>query len=376
MQAIAINQGLSIGQSASHAGTSAVAQDGNFMQLMMQLMGQNQSDIGTLMSEATTDSASIEELLGLSGEQEDGEDTNYLMQLMAGMLGHGTPQVAMYNSGETEGTATTTQNQALEQLLGNAAAFPGLPTDAEGRVTLQSGQAFTLPGALTGKTEMSMEILTENYSATGQPTMGKAEEQQNLMQNAFAQMAKPQQAATGRANSKTEVPIDIDALQQAVDSGRFLNQSVTAPSQLTPTADPQTLDILAQVKTGILANMDKGSNEFVLKLTPEGLGEITVKMTEAGGKISLSIITGNQQTQNALASEISSLRDALRPLGAEVQQVITQQEANLAQGFGEHRHGQSGQEQRGHYQWEPEREQEPQQAEYVAALSSALNTYI
>ncbi|MEG0542322.1 MAG: hypothetical protein RR528_08335, partial [Angelakisella sp.] len=252
MQAIAINQGLSIGQSASHAGTSAVAQDGNFMQLMMQLMGQNQSDIGTLMSEATTDSASIEELLGLSGEQEDGEDTNYLMQLMAGMLGHGTPQVAMYNSGETEGTATTTQNQALEQLLGNAAAFPGLPTDAEGRVTLQSGQAFTLPGALTGKTEMSMEILTENYSATGQPTMGKAEEQQNLMQNAFAQMAKPQQAATGRANSKTEVPIDIDALQQAVDSGRFLNQSVTAPSQLTPTADPQTLDILAQVKTGIL----------------------------------------------------------------------------------------------------------------------------
>lgn len=111
--------------------------------------------------------------------------------------------------------------------------------------------------------------------------------------------------------------IDVDALQQQVNQGRFNTNYISK-------ADPQPIkpeEIITQLKTGISSNLSKGKNEFVVKLKPEGLGEITVKMVENNSKISLSIITSSTNVARLLNGEIEALKQSLRPLNVEVFEV-------------------------------------------------------
>ncbi|MEG1943028.1 MAG: flagellar hook-length control protein FliK, partial [Angelakisella sp.] len=291
---------------------------------------------------------------------------------------------AMQTVAEAQTTGASANPTTTQQLLQNAVQFPtwseSLPqngqTVSDGKQLVPDGKAVAFPGReLENTTDMPIEVLTKDYNPQAAPTEARTAESQ--ITDAFLQLGKQTiaQAATGK---KQSAPIDIDTLQQAVDSGKFLSREVAAPQELFTRANPQTMDILAQVKTGILANMQKGSNEFTIKLKPEGLGEITVKMTEAGGKVSMSIITGSQQTQNILNGEISSLREALRPMGAEISQVITQQEANLAQqSFSQQQQHSGKQEQRASHEWTQQtKEDEQSREQYASALKSALNAYI
>lgn len=379
MEAIAINQGLAMGQAGAAVQAGAGGTDGDFMQLIMQMMGQNPDDLSALTG-GDTGGIDMDKLLGLSQEQDSDEETDdYLMELMASMLAYGTPQLAMY-SGE-EQTAAGLNAPSFADVVGSgvlsaflpAGTQQGLPTT---QTTTPDGKVIPFPTAVTESTDMPMEILSKGYNPTGMTAVEASEDIQKIFALGGRIRAIPGEQLPAEGKKSTEI-IDIDALQQAVDSGRYMNGAADV-SKLSAMANPQNLDILAQVKTGILANMDKGNNEFVIKLSPEGLGEITVKMTEAGGKVSLSIITGSQQAQNALASEISSLREALRPLGAEVTQLITQQEANLSQSFAEGRQGRQQQEQQqAAHLWDERFDgEEQQQVEYAAALHSALNAYI
>lgn len=83
-------------------------------------------------------------------------------------------------------------------------------------------------------------------------------------------------------------------------------------------------DLTSQIETKVSKNIESKTNEFVIKLKPEGLGEITVKLLSENSKISLSIITQDEKVQRILSSEISSLREALRPLNAEVKDIVSQ----------------------------------------------------
>lgn len=381
MQAIAVNQGLAMGQMGTAVQAGAGGADSDFMQLIMQMMGQNPDDLSALTG-GSSGTIDMEKLLGISKEQDSDEeqDNDYLMQLMAAMLAHGTPQIAMYSGDEQ--TEAQLNVPSFADVVNSGAGLPlvsagmqqGLPTSITGQ-TAPDGKVIPFPTAVTENSEMPMEVLGKGGNTTGLPEMSAGEDIQKI----FAMGGRIRVIPGGQLptdSNKQDGVIDIDALQQAVDSGRYM--AGTADAAKLPTgADPQTMDILAQVKTGILANMDKGNSEFIIKLSPEGLGEITVKMTEAGGKVSLSIITGNQQTQNALASEISSLREALRPLGAEVTQLVTQQEANLSQNFAQNRQGRQQEQQQANHRWDERFDgDEVQQVEYAAALHSALNAYI
>lgn len=84
-----------------------------------------------------------------------------------------------------------------------------------------------------------------------------------------------------------------------------------------------TEELLAQVKTGVADGLQKGKNEFIIKLKPEGLGEITVKLTELSGGMSLSITAANTQTQKLLSAELAGLREVMRPMGVEVEAVVS-----------------------------------------------------
>lgn len=92
-------------------------------------------------------------------------------------------------------------------------------------------------------------------------------------------------------------------------------------------------EILSQVKTGITQNLSMGKNEFVVKLKPEGLGEITVKLVETGGKMALSIMTSNAHVASLLNNNISELQNSLRQYNTEVHEVVEQQAYAQDSGF-------------------------------------------
>lgn len=123
-----------------------------------------------------------------------------------------------------------------------------------------------------------------------------------------------------KEQKETSEPLDIELLQADVNAKRFLPTEALAQKQSLP--QPEMTDIVQQLKKGILENTAKGKNEFVVRLKPEGIGEIVVKLAEDKSRISLSIFTASTQTAKLISDEVATLQNALRPLHAEVQQVV------------------------------------------------------
>lgn len=167
-------------------------------------------------------------------------------------------------------------------------------------------------------------------------TQGKTagETAENLFggENEFRNSVLTAQKLLNRENSQkmqTDEPkrIDVEQLQNDVDSGRF-STAMNVDKVMDKVPDVQ--NVMAQVKTGIKENLTLGKNEFVVKLKPEGLGEITVKMVEADSKISLSIMTSSPQVAKLINGELAGLRETLRPFNADVHEVVSQADASYS----------------------------------------------
>lgn len=259
----------------------------------------------------------------------------------------------------------------------------------------------------------SMLLESQTTSHTGTPldsslwqpaaeTLAQTQAQQNeqqLVANLALQNPKAAQQLLSDGQlleAQKTSPVALDPLQNAQLRLRQLEKNQTTPddalAQLqaaqSPLADATTLvrtaaekisdqAILQQVETGIRQHLKAGESEFTLKLRPEGLGEITVKLVEQQGRMSLSIITATQQAQTALSSQIGSLREALQPYDVQVTQVVSQQTLDFQQSMSQQHHSQQNQQQaQPHWHYQEESESPQLQQQYAAALSSALNTYI
>lgn len=82
--------------------------------------------------------------------------------------------------------------------------------------------------------------------------------------------------------------------------------------------------VFEQLKEAIPARLSEGKGEFTMRLKPEKLGEITVKLVEESGKMTLRITAASAQTARAINSDLSALREAVRPLQVEVHEAATQ----------------------------------------------------
>lgn len=130
--------------------------------------------------------------------------------------------------------------------------------------------------------------------------------------------------------------IDIDELQKKVDAGEFLAQAQAA-KQPAPAEQvefkpevPQNVEpreIFSQIREGVDTHVAQNDSDFTIKLRPEGLGEITVKLVSQDGRVTLSLSASDANVQRLLGSEINNLRDIMRPYNVEVAQV---EESNSA----------------------------------------------
>ncbi|MDD3429679.1 MAG: flagellar hook-length control protein FliK [Oscillospiraceae bacterium] len=176
------------------------------------------------------------------------------------------------------------------------------------------------------------EILFAGYQPQAVQPVQPADDSALLQaQSQFNQSVQQAQQLFGTATPATATaqPVDVDELQKKVDAGAFVPPPKTQGVQVSTgevqplfdngKLDPQ--DILEQLQTGVTQNVAQGKDNFVVTLKPQGLGEITVKMLQENGKITMSIMASNTNVQRMLNDQLPNLREVMKPYQVEVQQV-------------------------------------------------------
>lgn len=201
-------------------------------------------------------------------------------------------------------TATETDIDAA-----TASALTKLPAVESAVTTLTTATADESDSGLLSRQDFSRTITkARELLANAKPDPDTDETQSaDKLQNADETQSADKLQSTIHA-SKTATPFEL----------RF--QNAVAKAESTPL--PQ------QVKDGLQSNLSLGKSEFTIKLKPEALGEITVKLTEEAGKTTLTIITASAATARLLNSDMDSLKAAMAPMNVRVNEAVSQTAAS------------------------------------------------
>ena len=100
--------------------------------------------------------------------------------------------------------------------------------------------------------------------------------------------------------------VDVDSLQASSDSFDIKSAMLAGTGDIS-----EGEAVTKQVFEGIGENIGQGKNEFSIKLRPEGLGEVIVKLVQDGGKTVLSLTASSARTAALLSSNMADLQTAL-----------------------------------------------------------------
>lgn len=260
-----------------------------FAMIFQQLMGQN-DELGSLFSQ-------LVEL-----QQDDQEKANELgMQMMAEIL-YVNPEIQTLFPQVQQAVQPEQTIQGVDKGVRNhVMALQNPVVQPEEEKSEQPVEKVTSEDFYT--------VLQDNWKGQ-QPSLGIRLEGDTLRQAKQLLAQKPKE---------TVEPQDVESLQADVNAKRFLHVENIVPKETMEFVDVN--EIADQLKTGIAENISQGKNEFIVKLKPEGIGEVVVKLSENKERISLSIFTSSEQTAKLITNEVLSLQNALRPLHAEVEQI-------------------------------------------------------
>lgn len=169
--------------------------------------------------------------------------------------------------------------------------------------------------AQAGMSDRFAELVSQSSEESGSdPLEG--------LQDSFLRNVRAARLLLNNAKSGKETQqIDIDKLQNDVASNRFnpLASMETRIAHADFNAPKEAPEVDQQIQQGITENLLNGRKEFVIKLRPEGLGEVTVKLLERPGEASvLSLITSSAESAKLINQKLSVLQEAMRPLQVQV----------------------------------------------------------
>lgn len=331
-----------------------------FTMMMQQIAAMTSPDAALFGEQASTDDAQLD-------GQKKAQDTDPWMQLLAGMMAADGMNEQMIIQMLMQ--QPTEQTEQLIQTISGASEDPV-------RAMFSAMDTQQQNNARAQESEQLVEVLQVPKAAEEH-----AEQKQSdglfwsgRFQSAVTQAQKMMRDEGGRVD---EGKIDVEALQGEVGAGRYVSAEMNANRELPL---PEAKDVADQVRAGITKNLstERGKDEFVVKLKPEGLGEVVVRLTQTAGKMTLSIVTSSEQTARLLNSELTGLRESLKPWNADVREVISEQQQQHAENsyeqaqYGQqssfadqrHNHGAHAQEEFSDVLFG---EEEPQQPESISA---------
>lgn len=344
------------------AADSNVSQSGGFQELLAQLFGTAHAEVPLANMEEMLE-AMIAQILGEATETDDPQKWESLIDTLL--------QAAKKNLKEAE---TTLMDGSLLQLQGMAwnldsgtaaEISPAKPTDQMEQIAailMQSEQAPELVKQLkelfiqqtqqtpkvneqVQKVQANLEFLEKLVQHDPVKLLVNQSEQLEFeqlqvqwapikdsnpdWQQAYMQM-KQQVGVVDVTSKEKEVQL-LKEMKQEVKPEEVVaaGTNLFSPVQISNVKELSKefmveQPVIQQISEEFQVQMANGKDEFVMKLKPEGLGEITVKMTmQESGKIALHIQTSSAVVKQLLNDELVQLKEALRPYQTEVHEVTT-----------------------------------------------------
>lgn len=333
-------------QTATFGGQFQTADD-VFSQIFMNIAAGTQENTEMLMQQAG-------EAQGQNGAQQNGEeDYSGAMELMAMLFQGGVLPQLISGMGDTQQAQQLTQE--LQMLMQSVQATQ--QASIQPAVILQQLEGGSLPQLKTLLTQMKeqpkefaalmktsglsneqaqslqkliqgADMFTAVQTQAVQKTVDvqelfQAYSERNTLQNDVKEGLK--NAAQTQDGGEDDTMLDMDALQAQMNMrSNALNQQVKM-GQLTAAQDAQPEKPIAkQVTQQMQLNLEKGNTEFTIRLRPENLGEITVKLVQKDGAMTLLLAADSENTKKLLNTNLEALREAVRPMQVEVREAVVQ----------------------------------------------------
>lgn len=237
-----------------------------------------------------------------------------------------TEQVASANSEILSSLSTPNSmiNSTMQQTTANASENRGIASSDE---TVELMEMFNALGSEVIKPvtseNVSKNVLTQNSNATNEEavnidsTIKAAKDSEKIFVEMEASVVE------GEADFKKayrELNANVVNINNVEVKPNVENAVALETSNTTP--DLSEYKVVEQVSVSINEQLAKAQDEFVIKLKPEGLGEVVVKLVNNGGNIEVNLITNNLQTKNYLSEQIGNLRDSLQSLDTQIKEVV------------------------------------------------------
>ena len=194
-----------------------------------------------------------------------------------------------------------------------------------------------------------MTVVVQGHKETrqsGEDMLFSADSRQNKALNQLREQTGTADEEPKDANQVLE-ELKRNADARGIDlTGKAVQNRMNYGLRPVSDAREQQIDtpVLEQLKTGVERAAQTGNRELTIHLKPEGLGDIVVHLTSSGDKTTVRIGVTNPETEKLVTSQMESLKDMLRPLNTEVQEVYhSSQNAMDFSGFSQHMQERRGQ---------------------------------
>lgn len=150
-----------------------------------------------------------------------------------------------------------------------------------------------------------------------------------------------QEVAAGVGKTKEVSASETAGKSGAQDSGMDMGNkapNLTKVLQSKPENDQamQRQQVIAQVQRGLASILNTKGGTMKLRLSPDHLGEVNIKLTTKDGRVDVQFDAKNESTRTMLSEGLDGLRQAIEARGATVDElnVNGQQQSKFEQLFG------------------------------------------
>lgn len=208
------------------------------------------------------------------------------------------------------------------------------------------------------KTEASFPAFEHKFERTEHSGRGEKVstdhvrgQQADIAVSAFQGTEGKGEGASAEENSQS-APQETQAVKaENMMSGVSFEKLVASPVKETPAApirtEPLAVEVREKVQTGIKVSLEQGGGEVKMKLNPESLGEVRIKLNVASGVVRAEITVESHEVKRLIETDTSFLRDSLGAHGLTLDKCVVEVgRSSDARGREEYESASTGDEQR------------------------------
>lgn len=172
-------------------------------------------------------------------------------------------------------------------------------------------------GAVTAKTEQQ-PVEANTNKRSDRDESGKDKSNEKRAASNMAEAVKPKLVVT-TDNADTESLKNLAALQNEKPNFQVIVKELNSNLQKTNLVNITKADFVNQIVKKADIVLREGHQEMVMKLEPESLGKLNLKIIMENGQITAKFVAESQQVKEVLESSFNQLKDALQEKGVNVQ---------------------------------------------------------